>query len=242
MREDIIHFYTAQTKAPFYLEMAGVSYCDETYELSRKDSKETVLEYVVKGKGYISIDGKNYTASAGQVYILRQKTNHKYWTDAKDPWVKIFFNIRGSLSERILDEYKLGTRGSVVLRGDGLERDFRNMLDRLSDSSINQSERFEQAAVDYLEIIIKLSKLNRGNVKSGLMGDEDEMNQLVEYIAMNPKRIVSNQELANMIYRSKDFVIKRFHSSFGVTPYEYQIQQKMILASNLLQESDLSVK
>lgn len=244
MKEDIIHFYVPQTKVPFYMEMAGISYCDGTYRMKRQESAETVLEYIVEGRGYLNVDGENYAATKGDVYILRKKTTHTYWSDAKSPWVKIFFNIRGSLAEKILEEYKLGTKGKVVLNGEGLEEDFREMLERVSDNTISQAERFDGAAVDFLKIIIKLANLERmrGNLKGDLMSVENEMNKLIEYITMNPKRIVSNQELGDVIFHSKDYVIKRFFANFGVTPYEYQIQQKIFSAKNLLGHTKMSVK
>ena len=244
MKEDIIHFYVPQTKVPFYMEMAGISYCDGTYRMKRQESAETVLEYIVEGRGYLNVDGENYAATKGDVYILRKKTTHTYWSDAKSPWVKIFFNIRGSLAEKILEEYKLGTKGKVVLNGEGLEEDFREMLARVSDNTISQAERFDEASIDFLKIIIKLANLEkmRGNLKGDLMSVEDEMNKLIEYITMNPKRIVSNQELGDVIYHSKDYVIKRFFANFGVTPYEYQIQQKIFSAKNLLGHTKMSVK
>lgn len=244
MKEDIVHFYVPQIKVPFYMEMAGISYCDGTYRMKRQDSAETVLEYIVEGRGYLNVDGENYAATKGDVYILRKKTTHTYWSDAKSPWVKIFFNIRGSLAEKILEEYKLGTKGKVVLSGEGLEDDFREVLARVSDNTISQAERFDGAAIDFLKIIIKLANLERmrGNLKGDLMSVEDEMNKLIEYITMNPKRIVSNQELGDVIYHSKDYVIKRFFANFGVTPYEYQIQQKIFSAKNLLGHTKMSVK
>ena len=244
MKEDIIHFYVPQTKVPFYMEMAGISYCDGTYRMKRQESAETVLEYIVEGRGYLNVDGENYAATKGDVYILRKKTTHTYWSDAKSPWVKIFFNSRGSLADKLLEEYKLGTKGKVVLNGEGLEDDFREMLARVSDNTITQAERFDGAAVDFLKIIIKLANLERmrGNLKGDLMSVEDEMNKLIEYITMNPKRIVSNQELGDVVYHSKDYVIKRFFANFGVTPYEYQIQQKIFSAKNLLGHTKMSVK
>ena len=244
MKEDIVHFYVPQIKVPFYMEMAGISYCDGTYRMKRQESAETVLEYIVEGRGYLNVDGENYAATKGDVYILRKKTTHTYWSDAKSPWVKIFFNIRGSLAEKILEEYKLGTKGKVVLSGEGLEDDFREMLARVSDNTISQAERFDGAAIDFLKIIIKLANLEkmRGNLKGDLMSVEDEMNKLIEYITMNPKRIVSNQELGDVIFHSKDYVIKRFFANFGVTPYEYQIQQKIFSAKNLLGHTKMSVK
>lgn len=244
MREELVHFYAPQTKLPFYLEMAGISYCDATYRIKRQDSTETVIEYIVEGRGYLNVDGENYAATAGDVYILRKKTNHTYWSDARYPWVKIFFNIRGSLAELILGEYQLGKRGEVVLEAPELEQDFRDMLADLSDSTLGQTERFDRAAVKFLDIVIKLANIRRahGAHKDNLMSVEKEMNTLVEYITMNPRRIVGNQELADVIFRSKDYVIKRFFANFGATPYDYQIQQKMFSARNMLANTNLSVK
>ena len=244
MREELVHFYAPQTKLPFYLEMAGISYCDATYRIKRQDSTETVIEYIVEGRGYLNVDGENYAATAGDVYILRKKTNHTYWSDARYPWVKIFFNIRGSLAELILGEYQLGKRGEVVLEAPELEQDFRDMLADLSDSTLGQTERFDRAAVKFLDIVIKLANIRRahGAHKDNLMSVEKEMNTLVEYITMNPRRIVGNQELADVIFRSKDYVIKRFFANFGATPYDYQIQQKMFSARNMLANTNLSAK
>lgn len=244
MKEDIIRFPIPQMKTPFYLEMAGISYCDGSYKITRLDSRETVLEYVVDGRGYINAEGGNYTASAGEVYILRKGTTHTYSSDAKNPWVKIFFNIRGSLADKILEEYQLGKAGKVVLCGTGLEPDFRQMLANLADDTVSQMERFDRAAVDFLKIVIKLSNLDKqqGDICGEQLNVEDEMNRLLEYIARNPKRIVGNQELANVIFRSKDYLIKRFFASFGITPYEYQLQQKFFTAANKLKNTKMSVK
>ena len=244
MKEEIVHFYAPQTKLPFYLEMAGISYCDGTYRMKRQDSAETVIEYVVEGRGYLHVNGENYAATAGDVYILRKKTTHTYWSDARYPWVKIFFNIRGSLAEKILDEYQLGDSGRVVLGAEGLEQDFRDMLEDLMDSTVGQTERFDRATVNFLKIIIKLTNMQRaaGVHKDDLMSVENEMNTLIEYITMNPRRIVSNQELADVIFRSKDYIIKRFFANFGATPYDYQIQQKIFSAKNMLANMNLAVK
>ena len=244
MREELVHFYAPQTKLPFYLEMAGISYCDGTYRIKRQDSNETVIEYVIDGRGYLNVNGENYAATAGDVYILRKKTTHTYWSDAKSPWVKIFFNIRGSLAEKLLDEYQLGGTGKVVLEAQGMEQDFRDMLEGLMDHTLPQNDRFDKAAVQFLGILVKLTKKQRetGIRRGKVVSVESEMNKLIEYITMNPRRIVSNQELADVIFRSKDYVIKRFFANFGVTPYDYQIQQKMFSARNMLANMNLSVK
>ena len=106
------------------------------------------------------------------------------------------------------------------------------------------STPFDNTAVDFLEMLIKLSDIDklRSQNNGELMSAQDEMNRLIEYITMNQRRLVSNQELADHIFRSKNYVIKRFCTEFGVTPYEYQIQQKIFSARNLLENTKLSVK
>ncbi len=242
MKEDIVHFYVPQKKVPFYLEMAGISYCDGSYRMRRQESSETVLEYIVEGCGYLNVNGENYMASAGDAYILRKRTNHVYRSEIS--LGENFFNIRGSLAEKLLDEYQLGSGDKVVLNAQGLEQDFREMLEHVSDSTVAQSRIFDWAAVDFLEMLIKLSDIDklRSQNNGELMSAQDEMNRLIEYITMNQRRLVSNQELADHIFRSKNYVIKRFCTEFGVTPYEYQIQQKIFSARNLLENTKLSVK
>ena len=138
---------------------------------------------------------------------------------------------------------KYGT-GKVVLEANGMEEDFREMLEGLKDNTVSQTERFDKATVRFLEILLKLTNKQRvaGIRKGNVMSVESEMNTLIEYITMNPKRIVSNQELADVIFHSKDYVIKRFFANFGVTPYDYQIQQKIFSAKNMLANMNLSVK
>ena len=54
MREDIIHFHTPQMKTPFYLEMAGISYCDGSYKITRLDSREN-MPFSFLRKGHVSL-------------------------------------------------------------------------------------------------------------------------------------------------------------------------------------------
>ena len=241
MREDIVNFSRPYNKPPFYMEMAGISYCDKNYTCYRSKSNVTVLEYIVKGSGYLSVNGKEYTASEGDVYLLRQGSRHNYRSDAEDPWIKIFFNIQGSLAERILDEYHWE---EPVIKNVYKEQEFREMFAFVSDSSHTQTEIFNYMAVAFFKMVIELDECQKKN-KIYDIGDEqqisEEMMQLVEYISNNPDRVVSNDELAALIYRSKDYCIKKFTETFGRTPHQYQIMKKMYIAKSMLRNSKLSI-
>lgn len=87
MREIIRTFYSPDKGEipPFYLEMAGISYCDGSYWMQRKCSTETVFEYVTAGRGNLTVNGETYEASAGNIWLLRQKTDHYYRSSSDEP-------------------------------------------------------------------------------------------------------------------------------------------------------------
>mgnify|MGYP005761083137 FL=1 len=238
MHEDIRLFYLPDNTetTPFYLEMAGISYCDGSYKMHRKCSRETVLEYVVSGKGYLTVDGVDYEAAAGNIWLLRQNTTHSYYSDPNDPWTKIFFNIRGHLAEQIIEEYPI--RDKVILNGTDFENDFREMLQILYDKYVPQSKLFDKTAIWFLQTVIQLSN---NLVLPTRQNESIEMEKTKEYILLNLNRIISNEELANRIFRSKDYCIKKFQKTYGITPYEFQITQKLALAKNLLRSTYLPI-
>ena len=235
MKEIIRTFYSPDKNdiPPFYLEMAGISYCDGSYWMQRKCSTETVFEYVTAGRGNLIVNGESYEASAGNIWLLRQKTEHYYRSSADDPWIKIFFNIRGPLAEQIINEYPI--KDKVIFDGVGFEDEFHEMLQNLKDEYTPQTELFNQTAIWFLRMVIRLSD----NLNS--QKNSSEINRLKEYISLHLDRIDSNDELAKVIFRSKDYCIKNFRKAFGVTPYEYQISKKITTAKNLLRNTYLSI-
>ena len=74
MKEDLRFFYTEGVRAPFLVELAGISYCDGSYYCERESSDVTVVEYVIRGRGTVLCDGRQYAPGEGDVYILHQGT------------------------------------------------------------------------------------------------------------------------------------------------------------------------
>ena len=64
MNEDIVSFAEDRTdQYPFYIQMAGISYCDATYKIDRKNSDIYCFEYIIKGEGTVKINGQEFIAS-----------------------------------------------------------------------------------------------------------------------------------------------------------------------------------
>ena len=116
MKEDLRYF--PGWGEPFILELAGMSWCDGSYRIRRTCSPVWVLEQVLEGTGTVEVNGVRHTASAGDVYLLLLGAAHYYYSDPRDPWVKIFMNVRGALPGALISTY--GLTGRVVFPAGGL--------------------------------------------------------------------------------------------------------------------------
>lgn len=233
MKEDIHYFLVPSETLPFMVDICGISYCDGSYHHEREDSPFCVMEYVVTGTGTVIVEGEQYTASAGDVYIIPLGSNHRYYSDKQNPWVKIFINAWGPIIPPLLAAY--GLNKQVVFRQAPVERLFRELFS-ISGGTLPEDQRIEQCALKFHEILIALyGYLKKDKVKP------DEALQLKDTIEAHMDHNFSISELAALIYRSNDYVIKLFNRYFGQTPHTYSTNLKMHSARRLLAETNMTI-
>lgn len=230
--ETLYYFNSPVNNFPFYFSLTGITHPNPNYEIKRTRSRCTVVEYVVKGKGYIEMNGTTHELTANKIYILRQGSAHRYYSDPYDPWEKIFFNIQGELAELLMDTYGLS---DVVFDAENLLPLFLDILKSSCDKQISQEERFLECAPKFHQLIIGLSKENK---KAAFPTD---VKKIFQYLSFNHQRIVPNRELAQLIFCSEDCLIKKFRKATGITPYEYQINEKIKGAKRLLRDTSMRI-
>lgn len=229
MNEELRFFYAEAPSTPFFVELTGISYCDGTYYCEREDSDVTVMEYIVRGRGTVVCNGERVEPAKGDVYILHQGSRHAYYSDAGDPWIKIFCNLKGNLAEDLLRAY--GLQDTVLVRNFWNEQIFRDFY-AISCQKEPQGKIFQRCALKFHEIV---SELYAG--ESGRVTDEAQL--LRNYLDDRVFDRVSIDELAASVYRSPDYVIKLFRKAYGQTPYTYLLRQKMRAAEHLLRTTRL---
>ena len=234
MYEELHPFLPPSREQPVQLELCGISWCDGGYRIARSRSPLTVFEYVIAGSGTVRVDGAEYAASAGQVYIIPEGSDHLYYADPRDPWIKVFFNVRGRLVGRLLKSY--GLTGRVVLPGADTLGLFMQFLEIARAGKVHE-EIIGPCALKLHEIVQRLAEET---------GEEPPVPEEARRLkALLDSRIggeISTEEMAAALFRSKDYVIKLFRSAYGETPHAYFLRQKMQLAAGLLTGTGMSVK
>lgn len=233
--EDVKSFSEPMDMPPFWIEMAGMSNCDERYHIVRGEAQVIVCEYIISGSGTLIINGRNYYPKAGDVYVLPQLISHEYYTNPNDPWVKIFFNVQGTGVSSILEAF--GLREQILFSNcEDLYPIFEAFYSKTQEQ-IPVGEIMEECATLYIRLLMRLhSKIQKTN--QGSM----EIQLLREFIEKNLYRELTIKEMSSAIYRSREYTNKLVKRFYDVSLYAYYIHLRIEKAKMLLQHTSLSVR
>ncbi|MCI5649183.1 MAG: AraC family transcriptional regulator [Fusicatenibacter sp.] len=237
MREEFVTFPGPQAENRFWIELAGISYCDGSYRIRRNAGEHViVMEYVLGGEGTILVNGRAYQAKEGDIYLLPPGKSHDYYSDAKNPWTKIWFNARGPLTESLLEIYNPGQR--VVFENAGGCSFFERIHAIGKNRSDTAAEKHQSAALVFHELLQYLYQ----KYDAGERTYSEETRVCIEFIENHITESISLKQLGELVYLSESQVIRNFRRDLGVTPYEYILDRKMEQAKLLLRSTRLRVK
>lgn len=237
MNEDIISFVEdTKIEYPFYIQMAGISYCDGTYKIDRRNSNIYCFEYIIKGEGTIRINGQEFNASSGDIYILPKGHDHLYFSNAKNPWTKIWFNIKGSLIDNLMQVYKLNN--IYYIKNLDLKELFYKMFFEVQQTNETTEQIFRKASIIFHEILLKIYS----KVEICKTIENEIAFQLKQYMDNHIESNLSIKTLANYVFRSPSQTIRIFKKEYGVTPYNYLLSKKIETAKLLLINTNMPIK
>lgn len=235
MREEI-HYYTEEAPDIFSIGIGGKSWCDGSYRIFREKSDTWVLEYIISGEGTISFDGQSYHPGAGDVYLLPPGKKHLYYSSDGNPWVKIFVNCKGSIVDGLADSYGLMHHILYKNVGKHAVHKFMELYQLMNDKRLTNTETTAQ-----IEIIIHEIFRELGKSRVHLSDTQKEMKIVKDYLDTHITELVKIERMVQLIFRSPDYLIKQFKKEYGVTPYQYLLEQKIKISKLLLHESQMTV-
>lgn len=229
MREEFIEIPVFEKNAPFSISLAGTSYCDGSYYVARENPPHFVIEYIIKGEGTIVYKNKILRAVAGDTYILTVGDKHKYFSDAENPWEKIWINVHGELALSIAQAY---LKGNQVVYHCNCESYIRKIHAILGDKNLSVSEIGAKSALVFHELIQHLAESADKKKKTS-----PEAEIIKSYIDRNIYKTINTDELAKLIYKSPAHTIRIFKNAYGITPYDYYMENRIKKALTLLKET-----
>ena len=233
MFEDIYPF-CAENESPFEISLCGISYCDGSYKIERKKSDTNVIEYIVSGNGRVNENKNAFNAGEGDVYFLKHGRDHLYFSDADNPWVKIWFNFKGEFADAVTRCYNL--ENCAHFHAPQLRDDFEEVI-KMAKTETKTEEFFEKSAAIFLKIAQKLSKL-----KNEETNKKSQVAQLLKNKIDNSADINRPfEDILKELFCSKCHAIREFRKAYNITPYAYILNKKFETAKMLLTNTALPV-
>ena len=215
---------------PFSSAALGITYPTANYRICRRNSNICLFEYILEGEGEVLINGKWQRAAAGDFYVLPSGTDHIYRSSEADPWKKLWVNYYSDYMPAFLEAY--GIRGGIF-QSESVKDYFEELIN-LTKSSGGESETAFRIA-DRLHKIVRIAAMLNKNAQD----DEYGMRRL---LASYVHKKLNLDELAEELHMSKSNMIRIFKKAYGVTPYEYLIEQRLETAKILLKDTKLTIK
>lgn len=230
MKEDIYSFSAAGEGEMLIPQLTGISYCDGSYRIERKKSGLSCIEYILSGRGTVILDGKEYTAEAGDTYFLPEGHDHLYYADPAEPWEKIWLNFSGPLARSLAATYAV--ENTCLFRGLYTGDLLRSIL-RVA------SEKREQGslAVSLLlhEVFHRMHHAHGESVRDPIAV------ALRDFIDQHCEESISAADLAEVTGKSPSQCCRIFRRAYGMPPYRYLLERRVALAKNMLEGTGLTV-
>ena len=223
--------YTGEASPHFSPLLAGITWPNPSYEIKRIKGECYVFEYVLEGRGYVCQGDTLLTMEKGDAYVLRQGEYHHYFSDRREPWKKIWFNVSGSLVRHLLSDYGLDTIVKIPSFGD--EQYLTAIYHTMKKQPVRCAEELALLLHQYIQ---KLSE------SVGQNQTPSQALSLKNYIEQNLMLPLSVEDMAGYVHLSRSRAIHLFKEVYGITPYHYYLTQKGELACTLLKCTTLSIQ
>lgn len=216
---------------PLGIKFAGETLCDGKYYISRKESDLISMEYIVDGYGTLEINGQILHPKKGDVFLLTEKSEHKYYCDKDNPWHKYFVCFYGPLANTLIEKYL--PKDTYLFENALCKNEFTDIFDIVFNN--DDFDKINSLAS------VKLFKIFNLLYSKEINESEDLADRIKKMIDNSTTEEFNLDKLCEQINYSKNHIINIFSNKFDMTPYKYYKNSKIALAKEYLINTKMTV-
>lgn len=242
-REDTYYYDKNRNSGLFYLHSFGKLYPDPGYIIYRNNNPETIIEFVTEGKGYIEYEGVTVTVEKGDCYILKHGKGHKYYSDDKNPYGKIWITVSGKIIDDWIKIYNIDN--PIFIR----EVDITPYYNQIKQIALGKDDYDNEKKLMLLvhNILFDMgmtSPKTAEHQKSQTNYIKTNDNILIDvkkYIEKNCNERLLMKDTAAKFGMSTNTLNKMFTEKYGISPDKYHMSKKLESAVYFLEYTDLPI-
>lgn len=221
---------------PLAIDMAGIDFCHENYRIYRKNSVITVIGYVLEGSGAIHQGSNIFYPKKGDIFIVPKNIDHDYYVFKSNPWEFLWFNVRGDLTLKLLNDYQLDNMCVVE------DCNVRHLFEKGFELAASKSEDIDliQRTISLLiiEIIMEVAAV----IKKRKIHYSPDVMRIKNYLDSHIEDQVCLEDISRLVCLSSRQINRIFKKEMGRTPYNYLLTKKIELAKKYLLNTNLIIK
>ena len=209
------------------------------YAIHRTSFPYYTIEFVVRGKGSITLDGKDYPLTVGSVFSYGPGVAHDFTTYATDPLGKYFISCSGSQAFEYLQKHGLapGNIGRVFAPAE-----IQEVFDELIRNGLKHTYFSASLCVklfEYLILKIAESLIPWHGVETPAFATYQRCHR---FIWANYSWLRSMDQVSKECHVDPAYLCRLFRRYAHQTPYQFLMRLKMNLAAEHLQNPEMLVK
>lgn len=227
-----------------FLSLCGVERCLPGYEFHAEQRTGYHLHVILKGRGRLHVDGRDYSLHDGQMFVTKPGEETWYRADEKDPWSYCWMTFDGFNAARYAEN--AGFREGVNWRDCHVDRrQFYTLVER----ALNRPEMTVANDLYRLGILLQyISLAIESNDATLLSPNREEAYSSDVYVDYAVTYIRSNyanakiSDVARYIGINRSYLSNLFRQRMGVSPQEFLMQFRLEQARKMLLATDAPVQ
>ncbi|MHD0317266.1 helix-turn-helix domain-containing protein [Fusobacterium sp. THCT1E2] len=174
-----------------------------------------IIGMVLNGEVKLKIADKSYNYKLRQIFIIPPYISHGIEADKSYSLLSICINKNLLREEGIT----------------GIQRILNLILE-----NIMESKKIDRKEIDLLLNSLKILE------KYTNIDEDRELEKVKKYLEIFPENILTIDEMADIAFSSKFNFIRKFKKSIGLTPHQFQIQNRIRKAQKLLEKLSITTE
>ena len=226
-------------RQPLAVVCGGFERSTPDYAIERADFPYFAIEFVVHGKGTLSLSGQQVPLLPATVFAYGPDVPHRINTDRDDPLAKYFVDFVGRRAGALLRQQDLapGTSGRVAAAGE-----IQRVFDDLIRNGLGSTRRTPELCAALLEYLILMIGESLSTWEAAQTPAYATYERCRAYIQENYMALTSLPQIAAPCHVSPAYLCRLFRRYDHQTPYQLLMRLRMNRAAERLQNPDVLVK
>lgn len=227
-------------RKPCLLVMGGLEHCDPDYLIDRPGYAYHLIEFVIEGRGTLTLAGKSHELGPGAVFAVSPDMACRMTCDQRAPMTKFFFAFAGRAPAARFA--KAGLRAGVV-RQLPVHAELRSAAEELLREG-RRGTAFTPAVCEVLTelLLLRIAEAVAPSPAARRSRAQENFQHCRALIEAHAETTTTLEQIAALAGLDVSSICRLFRRFQGESPYQYLLRRKMTVAAELLLDRNCAVK